>query len=328
MKLTASLSQPSRQIQTGTTLPRDLEARLARRRSIETQHHRGPNAHGHGDFVLQHELVLAWILKTGLRVAGLYQRGLANALRPVVRHLRLEFAHLPPELDGFRILHLSDLHIDGVPGLAEALAAELAFLPVDLCVLTGDYRFYARGPCDRVYALMRSVLDSVRACHGIVGILGNHDCADMALELEKLGVRMLINESVPIGAPDNPLWVIGVDDPHFYGCDDLPLALEGVPRQQFKLLLAHTPELYREAAAAGIDLYLSGHTHAGQIRLPGVGPVLQLAACPRALASGHWHHDGMEGYTSAGVGCSLLPVRFGCPPEIVVIELSKGLHRE
>jgi predicted MPP superfamily phosphohydrolase len=115
-----------------------------------------------------------------------------------------------------------------------------------------------------------------------------------------------------------------VDDPHFYGCDDLQDAMRPVPGQGFKLLLSHTPEMYREAADAGIALYLSGHTHAGQIRFPGIGAVAQLADCPRAYASGHWRHAAMQGYTTAGVGCSLLPVRLNCPPEIVVIELARG----
>lgn len=267
---------------------------------------------------------MAWALKTGLRICGLYQRGLANALTPVVRHLRVESPRLAADLDGFRVLHLTDFHIDALDGLAEALADQLAFLPVDLCVLTGDYRYYVRGSCDRIYPRMEHVLGSIRARHGVYGILGNHDCADIADGLEKLGVRMLINESVPIGPPDNPLWVVGVDDPHFFGCDDLAGALTGVGPDDFKLLLAHTPELCREAAAAGVDLYLTGHTHAGQIRLPGVGALMQLAECPRAYAQGHWRHDGMHGYTSAGVGCSLLPVRFGCPPEIVIIELARA----
>src|SRR5690348_2379340 len=122
-----------------------LEARLARRRSIEALHHRGPRAHGHGDFVLQHERILAWTIQTTLRLTGLYRRGRANALRPVVRNVRLAFEALPPGLEGFRILHLGDFHIDGTDGLAEVLAEQLASLAVDVCLLTGDYRFDVRG---------------------------------------------------------------------------------------------------------------------------------------------------------------------------------------
>lgn len=303
-----------------------LEARLARRRSIEALHHRGPRAHGHGDFVLQHERILAWTIQTTLRLTGLYSRGRANALRPVVRNVRLAFEGLPPGLEGFRILHLSDFHIDGIDGLAEVLADQLTSLAVDVCLLTGDYRFDVRGPCDEVYPRMRHILSAIQSRYGIVGILGNHDCADIAVELESMGVRMLINESVPVGPSEDPLWVLGVDDPHFFGCDDLKQAAADVPPDAFKVLLAHTPEMFREAAGAGIRLYLSGHTHGGQVRLPGIGALVQLADSPRAFSYGSWRYEDMQGYTTAGTGCSLLPVRFGCPPEIAVIELASALR--
>ena len=290
---------------------------------MEAEHHRGPHAHGHGDFPLQHERVLAWGLKTALQICGLYAKGRSNALQPVVREVRLKFPNLPAALDGYRILHLSDFHIDGLDGLAEALAERLKFVSADICVLTGDYRFEIHGPTEKIYPRMRRVLQAIRARHGVVGVLGNHDCADIAPALELMGVRMLINESLAVGPSDDPLWVIGVDDPHFYGCDDLKGAMQDVPERGFKLLLSHTPEMYQEASTAGIDLYLSGHTHAGQIRLPGIGALSTMADSPREFAFGHWRHKSMQGYTTAGVGCSLLPVRFNCPPEIVVIELAR-----
>src|SRR5207248_11700996 len=90
-----------------------------------------------------------------------------------------------------------------------------------------------------------------------------------------------------------------------------------------KILLAHTPEVYADASARGVQLYLSGHTHAGQIRFPGIGSIRNNARCPRAYAYAHWRHGAMQGYTSAGVGCSSLPIRFNCPPEIVLIELRR-----
>lgn len=316
--------QLTRETPRAATAPRDLEPRLARRRQVEAQHHRGSHAHGHGDFPLQHEHVLATLLRTGLRLAGLYERGLANARKPLVRHLRLEFDRLPQRLEGFQILHISDPHIDGTDELVDALTQQLPFLPVDLCVLTGDYRYDVRGSCERVYPRMRRILHAIRSRHGVLGILGNHDCADIAVELEKMGVRMLINESVAIGPEESPLWVAGVDDPHYFGCDDLPAALREVPEDAFKLLLAHTPEMFEDAARAGISLYLTGHTHGGQIRLPGIGALATLADCPRAYAYGPWRHRGVQGYTTSGVGCSLLPVRFGCPPEVAVIELARA----
>jgi predicted MPP superfamily phosphohydrolase len=235
----------------------------------------------------------------------------------------MEFKNLPANFDGFRILHLTDLHIDGLDGLAEIVAERIAGLHADLCVMTGDYRYELVGPCDAVYPRMQTILSRVQAHHGVAAVLGNHDESEIAEELEKLGVRMLINEAIEIRRGGDCLWVVGVDDPHCYGFDDLDGALESVPANAFKILLAHSPEIFEEAAAAEVDLCLCGHIHAGQIRLPLLGGILTNADCPRSYAHGEWNHRGLRGYTSAGVGCSLLPVRYNCPPEIALIELAK-----
>jgi predicted MPP superfamily phosphohydrolase len=307
-----------------TSSCRDLKQQLEHRLKLEARHQQHPKAHGHGGFLVRQERVLRVLLKAALRLTGLYQRGLSNALRPVVRHLQFDFPNLPLGLEGFRILHLSDLHIDGIDGLTEVLVEQLGDYPVDLCVLTGDYRFEVYGSCEAVYPRMSRIVRSIRARHGILGILGNHDCAEIAIQLEELGVRMLINEAVQIGPRENRLSVLGIDDSYYYGCDDLAAAAEGVPDQDFKLLLAHTPELYTQASTAGIDLYLAGHTHAGQIRLPWLGGLILNADCPRDFTGGPWRYESMRGFTSAGVGCCVLPVRFGCPPEVVIVELCRS----
>lgn len=303
---------------------RELDRLLQCRRAAEKLHHRGMKAHGRGDFLLRHDRVVKPILWSALHCLGLYGRGMRNARKPVVRRVRLEFDGLPREFHGFRVLHLSDLHIDGLDGLAEAVAEHLAALPVDLCVMTGDYRYEVYGPCDRVYPGMKGLLAGVRARLGSVAVLGNHDMAEIAVVFERMGVRMLINEAIEIGAG---LWVAGVDDPHYYGCDDLPSALRKVPAGAFKILLAHSPELFEEARAQGVRLYLCGHTHAGQIGLPLLGAPLMNARCPRPYTRGLWRHGAMLGYTSAGVGASMLPVRYNCPGEIVHIELACTTNR-
>jgi uncharacterized protein len=300
----------------------DLEKRLARRRTIESEIRAGGWKKAHRDSLLLRDQIAAPLLRAALQITGIYARGIRNALDPIVRHVRFEFDDLPDGFEGFRILHLADIHIGGVDGLAEVVAERLRGLDADLCVMTGDYRFETTGPCDEVYRGLRTILSSVRAHQGVVAILGNHDESEMAVELENLGVRMLINEAVEITGRGIPLWLVGVDDPHL-GCDDLEAALHSVPKDGFKILLAHSPEIFDEAAAAKIRLYLCGHTHAGQIRLPGIGGLLTNADCPKSYTHGEWHHGSMRGYTSAGVGCSLLPVRYNCPPEIAVIELAK-----
>ena len=263
-------------------------------------------------------------LTFGLQAAGLYGVGRRNSLSHAIRKITLSYPNLPPAFDGFRLLHLSDFHIDGVDGLAEALAAVLRGLRPDLCVFTGDYRFEDRGPSAEVYPRMRQVVEAISARHGILGILGNHDAAEIAIGMEELGVRMLVNEHIEIRRGGDSLWVAGLDDPFDYRCDDLDQALEGVPREAFKILLAHAPEVYQKAAAHGVDLYLSGHTHAGQIRLPVIGSVKHNSHCPKEFSYGLWRHADMRGYTTSGVGCSSVPVRFHCPPEVVIVELKSA----
>lgn len=306
----------------GLQLERNLEERLARRRAAETAFRNGRSRSAHRDSLPLREHILSVTLRAALKLTGLYSRGARNALEPEVREIRFELEGLPAGFEGFRILHLADLHIDGMDGLAEVIAERVASLDADLCVMTGDYRFAVQGPCELVYTRLQTILASLQVRHGVFAILGNHDESEIAVELEGLGVRMLINEAVEITRGGEGLWMIGVDDPHHYGCDDLEGALESVPPGAFKLLLAHSPEMFSEAADAGVHLYLCGHTHAGQICLPGIGAPLMNADCPRSYTRGRWRHSNMHGYTSAGVGCSLLPMRYNCPPEITVIELA------
>jgi predicted MPP superfamily phosphohydrolase len=265
--------------------------------------------------------VIKRLLDAGLWATGLQRRGVRNALSPVLKHLRFSFDTLPDAFHGFKILHLSDLHIDGLAGLVEGVQPILQRLDVDLCVLTGDYRFRTTGSCQGVYPPMRHLLASVNARQGIVGVLGNHDVSEMVPEFERLGVRMLLNSALEIQQEAHSLWVVGVDDPHYYGCDDLPGALLDVPPEAFKILLVHTPELLSEAHQHGVHLYLCGHTHGGQICLPFFGPVITHASCPRKYVRGVWQYGTVKGYTSPGVGCSGVAARFLCPPELVLIEL-------
>jgi predicted MPP superfamily phosphohydrolase len=308
---------------TDTLEDRSLAERLKGRIEREEEFARTGRKLRNKSWLFRHEKVwMRPLIKFGLQTCGLYGRGRRNALCPVIRHLRLVFDNLPPAFEGYTLLHLSDFHIDGVPGIVAPLGRLLRDLSPDLCVLTGDYRFDDGGACERIYPLMQSILQSISAPDGVFGILGNHDAAEIALTLDKMGICMLINDAVEIRRGTQSIWVAGVDDPFDYQCDDLPGALQNVPADAFKILLAHTPELYEPAVQMGVNLYLSGHTHAGQVRFPVVGSIRNNADCPSEYAYGHWRHKTMHGYTSAGVGCSSLPIRFNCPPEAVLIRLS------
>lgn len=263
--------------------------------------------------------VVAPFIETGLKMLGLYERGRRQAISPVVSGIELSFPNLPSSFDGFRILHLSDLHIDGVPGLTDNLMPLLDQIEADVCLITGDYRFEDEGPTEEMNREIRQLLPHIHAQHGVFGTLGNHDESPIAFELENMGIRMLINDSAEIERGGESIWIAGLDDDFDYKCHDLGLAMAQVPRDAFTVLMAHSPDLYREAADMDVDLYLCGHTHGGQVRLPGIGAVRSNARVSRKYTYGSWRYRQMQGYTSGGIGCSSLPVRLNCPPEVVLI---------
>jgi hypothetical protein len=298
--------------------------RRLKRLSIEKGHLEFWHRRGRGSYHLENVTLARGLLNLALRLTRLGDRGRRNVLDLQLRTVDFSFPNLPRAFDGFTILHLSDLHLDCLAGLSERLRQVIGQVPVDLCVLTGDYRFEVEGPAEAANRELAKVLPCVRSRLGMVGILGNHDFLEAASSLERMGVRMLLNCSFEARQGAESIWLVGLDDPHYYGCDDLPTALKGVPQDAFKILLVHSPEMLGEASEAGFSLYLCGHTHAGQICLPWLGPIIRNAACSRRFLRGKWRYEEVQGYTSAGIGVSLLPVRFQCPPEVAVIRLKKS----
>ena len=263
-------------------------------------------------------------LKFFLKMTGLWNRARHNSLRYQVVERTVSLPRLPATFEGFRILHLSDLHIEGIPDQGKKLRELIRGLEYDLCVLTGDFRFLTFGDYKKTLAHMSELVKVIQCPHGMIGILGNHDFLEMVPGLENMSIRMLLNESMPLVRGGQTLWIAGVDDAHWYEVADLPKALRSVPSDidTAKILLAHSPDLMEEAATAGIDFYLCGHSHGGQICLPGGIPIL-TGGCSRKQANGSWVHQQMQGYTSRGIGGSILPVRLFCRPEIIVHRLTR-----
>ena len=189
----------------------------------------------------------------------------------------------------------------------------------DVCVLTGDYRGETCGPYDTTLAGMARVRAGLKG--PICGVLGDHDTICMVPGLEAMGIRMLLNESAVIERGGQRLYLGGIDDAHFYGMDDIEKAADAIPHDEFSILISHTPEVYRQAAHADFNVLLSGHTHGGQICLPGGIPITLDLVLPRSMGSGAWKYHDMIGYTSVGAGSSVVPVRFNCPPEITLHHL-------
>lgn len=260
-----------------------------------------------------------------LRLTGQMKRATANGIRYSLREHEFYIKGLHPTFDGYRILHLSDLHIDEIYDGGEHLRNLIAELDYDLCVITGDYRFDTYGMHDETMMRMSKLVDVVDCPDGMVGILGNHDFIEMVPELENLGIRMLLNESLAINRGQQQMWLVGLDDAHYYEVHDLKRATLNIDASQPTVLLVHSPEIIEEAEAYGIDLYLCGHTHGGQVCLPGGLPIIGNARCQRNMLSGRWSHGNMQGYTHRGTGSSGLPVRINCPPEIAIHCLKPAL---
>ena len=260
-----------------------------------------------------------WLIKSVLRVTGLYGRAQRNANEIAIRRTNLTFDDLPPAFDNFTILHLSDLHADISEGAMRRLVSLVGLvgqLDYDICVLTGDYRGKTYGPFETTLESVRDLRARLR--DPVYGVLGNHDTIRMTPSLEAMGIRMLFNECEPIIRGGCQIYLAGVDDPHFYRVDDIEKAASSIPPGAFSILLSHTPEVYDRAARAGFNLVLCGHTHGGQLCLPGGIPIKLEAKLPRRMGAGAWRYAEMVGYTSVGAGTSLLPVRLNCPAEITL----------
>ncbi|HLV78151.1 MAG TPA: metallophosphoesterase [Marinobacter sp.] len=259
-----------------------------------------------------------------LKAVGLFQRAQANSRQLRTVYNRFVVPALPPAFEGFRILHLTDLHVDMDEQNLEAVIRQISPLSYDLCVLTGDYRRQTWGPVQPALEGMARLRAGIRG--EAFAVLGNHDSIRMVPALENMGYRLLLNEMVPLERPHATLYLAGVDDAHFYKAHNLQRAGQDIPAGGISLLLSHTPEIWRESAHAGYDLFLCGHTHGGQICLPGGIPVTLDADCPRKLGNGYWRVNGMQGYTSPGAGTSVLNVRLNCPPEVTIHTLTRGPH--
>ncbi|MEK8094915.1 metallophosphoesterase [Methylocystis sp. IM3] len=223
--------------------------------------------------------------------------------------------------DGFTLLHLSDLHVDRSPRAMSAVKDLIRDLDYDLCVWTGDYR-------GETYGDFRSCLEGLfrlreNISTDVYAVLGDHDTALMVPDLEAMGVKVLLNENVALARNSTRIYLAGVDDAHFYRADNIEKAAD-IPNDAYAILLSHTPEIYRQAAHVGFDLLLGGHTHGGQICLPGGFPLTLDVILPRRMGKGGWTYAGMRGYISTGAGASIVPVRFNCPPEITLHRLIRG----
>jgi uncharacterized protein len=298
-----------------------LERRLGRvharqRLGIESEHEaqifgQGLNFFHFENLTASHVLIRAFLMATGL-----YWRGLRNAKQVRVTHNIIKSPRLPTSFQGYTMLQISDPHVDMNVEVMQQIESLVDRLHYDVCVLTGDFRGKTFGPFAATLKGMAHLRDALKG--PVYGVLGNHDTIAMVPALEAMGIRMLLNEKDVLECGHQRIHLAGIDDAHFYQVDNIEKAAAGIPHNEFAILISHTPEIYRHAAHAGFDVLISGHTHGGQICLPGGAPLTLDSNLPRRMGSGSWKYQDMIGYTSTGAGSSVVPVRFNCPPEIAL----------
>lgn len=259
------------------------------------------------------------LIKFIIQLSGMYPRGKRNACNIQVKNNDFSIPDLAKSFHGFTLLHLSDLHIDMYEPASQALLDTISALDYDVCVMTGDYRAKTYGEVEQSMLGMERVAQAIDK--PVYGVLGNHDSITMVPSLESYGIQMLLNESVAIERGSDKIHICGVDDAHYFRVENIQKTAETVSDDSPSIMLSHTPEIYRQVAHAGFDIMLSGHTHGGQICLPGGIPITLDSRCPRYLGKGAWQYNKMLGYTSVGSGTSIVNVRYNCLPEVTLHRL-------
>lgn len=257
------------------------------------------------------------VLTAAFKASGLWNHGYRQFMNPMIRDHEFHLKDLDPRLNGLTILHLSDLHLDLDTHLTPILFEKIKDLKYDFAVITGDFNNFTVHMDGTALKEMKSLVAAFSA--PIFGVLGNHDSLRDIPALESMGVRMLVNESVTLVHHGAKLLLAGIDDPNIFGTHDLAKALQTTYTPLLSVLLSHSPSIHHEAAEQGVDIVLCGHTHGGQICLPGGRIILRhIDRGPRHVQKGHWIDGRTQGWTSSGTGSCGIPVRINCPPEIVL----------
>ena len=238
-----------------------------------------------------------------------------------VTHATLPVTALPPALEGLRVALLTDIHhsrLVGADDIQEAVQLALAERP-DLIVLGGDYVTFG----DRAFVgPVAELLAPLRAPHGVFAILGNHDDdKDMPGALAGRGFTVLKDQRTRLMVRGEPLELAGI---RFWTRKPADLTRVVRNAKGTVLLLAHDPRRLVEAADLNIPAVLSGHTHGGQVVLPGLGAVAKTRF---PILEGIGRRENTSIFVSRGIGTVYVPVRFNCPPEVALVTLARAAVR-
>jgi predicted MPP superfamily phosphohydrolase len=252
---------------------------------------------------------------------------LVEPARLVVHSIDVAAPGWPAELAGWRVVALSDIHAGaphmGLDQVRRAVGLANAQAP-DLVVLLGDYVIHgiAGGRFVPPEDLARE-LAALRARHGVVSVLGNHDAwfdaPRVRRAFEAAGLRPLENASVPIDVRGHTVWVAGLAD-LWTGRPDVQAALADVPAGAPVIVLTHNPDVF-PTIPSRVSLTLAGHTHGGQVAIPLLGRPIVPSRYGQRYAFGLVREDDRLLYVTPGLGTSIIPVRLGVPPEISVLRI-------
>ncbi len=233
---------------------------------------------------------------------------------------------MPSAFSGVRVALLSDLHVGGIhiteDRLRNVVARTNAENP-DLILLGGDYIKHTSLGAIVPPEGYAPILGQLRAPAGVYAVLGNHDWwwngKRVRKALESAGIRVLENESAPVVVRGQTFWLAGIPDEMTQDPEPAE-ALSGVPAGAPIIALTHSPDVFPRVPKR-VTLTLAGHTHGGQVRLPLLGAPVVPSRYGQRYAQGLSVEDGHALFVTTGIGTSILPVRFGVPPEIVILTL-------
>lgn len=247
-----------------------------------------------------------------------------------ITHRDFPIPNLPPAFEGFRIVQISDLHLEEYTEdfFLRHVIHQVNSLNADVVLVTGD--FISRGPLGFAVALSAAgrcaALLGTLTCPERYGVLGNHDAivnpGAVRAHMENNGLPLLVNQNVRIERANQSIVLAGIDD-FSHGRPNLSEAIPENPDAPV-ILMAHEPDFANRVAThergQHVDLILSGHTHGGQIRIPGFRP-LALPPLGRLYPEGHYIVGNSHLYVNRGIGTVGLPFRLNCPAEITVATL-------
>lgn len=290
-------------------------------------------------------LLPLWIANLSISAFLVYAMYVEPFELPVTR-IRLTTPKIPAGKT-IRIVQLTDIHVERITRRERAMLDQVRILQPDLVLLTGDYLNidYTSDPLARKDG--KEVLAQLSAPYGVYAIPGSHG-VDIPSTLDYLfdgprtspaegsrrtlptqdggAIQLLEDEIAPITVDGVPMDLVGVTiRPERDNAPVMENLMQQVPTGGYTVLLYHTPDLAYVAEQAGVDLYLAGHTHGGQIRIPFYGALITMSDYGKRFEAGLFQLDGTTMYVSRGIGMEglrLPRMRFLCPPEIVVLELS------